>query len=689
MPYQARRNSFGATASTVAYWVLIGAVVYFVRPQIPPVVNSRLVGSKSGFIREAAKQHIEWQDMSPDIFAQAKASGKPVFVFIGSEWSELSQEVDDRVLNSVDVAERLNRDFISVRLDAQRQRKWTSCIVQMTRAESGWEPHNQLVFFSPEGKVLRVLDFAPNTRAIDDVRFIKILDEVRFPAADAPSVIDAKTQNSEYQTLVGGYEQAVPNPEAYGQELDKSLNVDHPGLLIGNSLILQARDYAFLIASGRSDTVRGQVHSLLAKSAFCWLDGAFFRSSRDLEWKTISLNLSAGRNADMLEVIGSLNQASADPADLAVADRLFSTLRDRFVADGQFYAAVYSDIGDNRRSPRYSVSSALVRKLFGGDYGRTVELLGLDPRSNPMMIPRAGHWPLEGKSYYEFSERIDRLRAEGKLQDARSAGPSSLDVGARVVTALLRYAALTQNAAYLDDALKAAGQAQIMRSGDTDVRHSIDQDVEEPYLGDYLNFAEMELTLYRVFGDVASLEVGRSVLDRAQFLFSTQTPGVFVNGKFSEYGPMAEQWAVPKLVDDDLPATCAQMADLLRAYASVENDPAVRAAMRGKADLIMKTMAPAANKLSKQLATFNISALMARSDSAVFAVGKDCVQQARGWDWMSSLSWSYPALASVRPDLQARGPGYYYESRGKSEGPMSRAEAAARVRKTDALAASP
>lgn len=673
MPYQGRRQTYRATSSTAIYWFAVGLVVFLLRPAIPPVINAKLAGSASGFVRKAANQQIDWQDMSPDVFQKSRETGKPIFLFIGTEWSEMSMEMDKKVLNSIDVAERLNRDFISVRLDAERSRKWSSCFLQLTRAQVGTETHNQILFLSASGKILRVVTFVPNTRAIDDVSFINILESVKFPSAEDSQLPDEQKQMAEFQALSSGYEQAVPQIPVYTDALLATLSDHHPGFNIGNTQVLPARDYIYLLAAGRSDVVRHQVDSLMSSPAFSWVDGAFFRSARDQDWLQVSFSQSAGRNADMLEVLGSLN----GPDDTLVGDEVFDALDQRFVHGDKFYSASYTDLLPDKRSARYSIPSNRAGEVFAADSGRADAIFGLDPTKNPMMVPMAPTWPLPAGRRDEFMEMVARLKAASQAQSTTMSGPSSMDVGARVVTAMVRYATVTGRPDLLARAEADAVAVQTMRLGGGDVRHSTDV-ATDAYLGDYLNYAELELTLYRVFGDVNALGEGRRTLDRAQFLFAGEHPGVYLNGQFTAYSPECEYWNLPKLVDDDLPATSAQLAYLLRAYASVENDPAARAVMRQHSDDIVSAMAPAANGIARHCATYFLSALLARSDTAVFTVGPECVTQARKFDWIKTLAWSYPALASVRPDLQARGPGYYVETGGKLTGPLT-ADAVARV----------
>jgi len=672
MPGQSPRHSYRATSNTVAYWVAVGLVVFIVRPFIPPVVNDKLANSSSGYVRQASGQRVQWLEMSPDVFDRSRATGKPIVLTIGTEWSDVSQALDNKVFASGDVAERLNRYFIPVRLDAQMYRAWSSCFLQLIRAQQGWEPHNQLLFLSGGGRILRYVDF-PLTSPLDDLQFIAILDELRFPKSPSTGDQSEQLQSSERQTLVGGFEQAVPEPDKYRDGLVRRLSDSTPGFSAGRDQILPARDYVFLTAAGETEAVRSQIYQLLSLPSYSWLDGGFFRSAQGVNWRRVSLSLSAARNADMLETLATLTRYRPGSLDRKIADRLFDSLLKNFVADGKYYAALYSRLDPTRRSARYSVTFTRARKLFGDGAGKASQVLGLDANTNPLLIPHIKTWPVSEEAYAEFVEKIDTLRQDPSLTQPNLAGESSLDVGTRVVTALLRYAALVGRDDLLDKALAASEDLQSVQFGLSDVKHSFVPSHDSVYLGDYLNFAEMELTRYAIFGDIRSLEVGRRVLDRAVSDYGVKEhPGVINNANFPEFGDLGVSWRSPKLVDDDLPATCAQMSMLLRAYASLESDADVRRDMRDRSSQILLTMAPAANKITQQVGTFNLAALFAEADTAVFVVGPGAVQMAQGADWLSALGWRFPLLGQLRPDIQARGAGFYIETRGNLEGPLTR-----------------
>lgn len=685
MPGQTPRQSYRATTNTVVYWVAAGLVVFIVRPFIPPVVNDRLANSSSGYVRQASGQRVEWQEVSPDVFEQSRATGKPIVLTIGTEWSDVSQALDNKVFASGDVAERLNRYFIPVRLDAQMYRAWSSCFLQLVRAQQGWEPHNQLLFLSGSGQILRYVDF-PLSSPLDDLQFIAILDELRFPKSSTRDQSE-QLQKSEHQTLVEGFEQAVPEPDKYRDELIKHLSDSTPGFSAGRDQILPARDYVFLTAAGETEAVRKQIYQLLSLPSYSWLDGGFFRSAQGVNWRRVSLSMSAARNADMLETLATLTRYRPGSLDRKIADRLFNSLLENFVADGKCYAALYSRLDPTRRSARYSVSFTRARKLFGDGAGRASQVLGLDANTNPLLVPHLKTWPVSEEAYAEFMGKIDTLRQDPGLAPPNFAGESSLDVGTRVVTALLRYAALVGRDDLLDKALAASEDLQSVQFGLSDVKHSFVPSHNSVYLGDYLNFAEMELTRFAIFGDIRSLEVGRRVLDRALSEYQSNDKmepgddasspaqdkrGVINNANFPEFGDLGLSWRSPKLVDDDLPATCAQMSMLLRAYASLESDAGVRKDMRDRSSQILLTMAPAASKITQQVGTFNLAALFAEADTTVFVVGPGAVQLAKGADWLSDLGWRFPLLGQLRPDIQAKGPGFYIEARGKLEGPLTR-----------------
>jgi uncharacterized protein YyaL (SSP411 family) len=60
---------------------------------------------------------IEWRDFEPSIIDRAKEENRAIFIFIYSKNSKLSERMQDEIFSNKDIANILNREFISIKID--------------------------------------------------------------------------------------------------------------------------------------------------------------------------------------------------------------------------------------------------------------------------------------------------------------------------------------------------------------------------------------------------------------------------------------------------------------------------------------------------------------------------------------------------------------------------------------------
>jgi len=110
-----------------------------------------LAGHPSAYLAMHAADPVRWQDWGPEILETARAENKPVLIssgYFACHWCHVMQRESFR---DPGVAERLNRDFIAVKLDRELDPAIDAHLiefVELTRGQAGW-PLN--VFLTPDG----------------------------------------------------------------------------------------------------------------------------------------------------------------------------------------------------------------------------------------------------------------------------------------------------------------------------------------------------------------------------------------------------------------------------------------------------------------------------------------------------------------------------------------------------------
>src|SRR5438034_10066155 len=78
--------------------------------------------TKFHFSPHANRAHeIKWREWGEDAFREAKETGKPVLLSLAAVWCHWCHVLDETTLSDARVIERLNREFIPVRVDADQR----------------------------------------------------------------------------------------------------------------------------------------------------------------------------------------------------------------------------------------------------------------------------------------------------------------------------------------------------------------------------------------------------------------------------------------------------------------------------------------------------------------------------------------------------------------------------------------
>jgi len=107
-----------------------------------------LTASTSVAAAPAADQ-IDWQLWEKESFAKAKAENKLIFLDVGTQWCTACKWMHEFTLSDPAVISRLNRDFVSISIDAEAQPD-----IGERYSAWGWPA---LIFFDPDGNQIKAL----------------------------------------------------------------------------------------------------------------------------------------------------------------------------------------------------------------------------------------------------------------------------------------------------------------------------------------------------------------------------------------------------------------------------------------------------------------------------------------------------------------------------------------------------
>ncbi len=82
---------------------------------------NRLINEKSPYLLHHAYNPVDWYPWSKEVFQKAQAEDKPIFLSIGYSTCHWCHVMERESFADEEVAELLNRDFVSVKVDREER----------------------------------------------------------------------------------------------------------------------------------------------------------------------------------------------------------------------------------------------------------------------------------------------------------------------------------------------------------------------------------------------------------------------------------------------------------------------------------------------------------------------------------------------------------------------------------------
>jgi len=273
-----------------------------------------------------ADAKIRWRSVSPETFQDAERLGKPLFLFVTTEWLKAGKEMERATFGDVEIATRLNEEFIPVKIDRDAHPGLDFRLQQAVAAVSGVRGWPLCAIATPEGHV-----FAGGTSfpADDDpvtqkpglrgiiFQVIKVLREQRDDADKAGRALSAelaKTDGKPALTevpadLLKGVTEglAAEQENTAGRPVGTIVRFPAPRALLGGLIWAErTKDEAL-----RARTLK-QIDEMLSGGIYDCLDQGFFRCAVDGNWRVPRFEKLLVQNAEMMRVLFAAWQLTGD-----------------------------------------------------------------------------------------------------------------------------------------------------------------------------------------------------------------------------------------------------------------------------------------------------------------------------------------------------------------------------------------
>ena len=316
------------------------------RVSAPPREN-RLSHESSPYLKQHAKNPIDWYPWGEEALKKARDQNKPIFLSIGYSTCHWCHVMNAESFSDAGIGALMNANFIAIKVDREERPDVDSTYMAVARklmSDPGW-PLN--VILTPDGKPFFAAAY------IEKTRLSSLLTNLGKTWKEHPEQI-ASTALMVMQSLkpesasgdIPGVEMLTKTYNQFADRFDKTNGgfLPPPKLTAAHQLMFLLRYWRRTGEPHALEMVETTLQKMRAGAIWDTKRGGFHRYAVDAEWKQPHFEKMLCDQALLAMAYLEAFQATHKPEYAATAKAIFTyVLRDLRAPNGAFYAANDSD----------------------------------------------------------------------------------------------------------------------------------------------------------------------------------------------------------------------------------------------------------------------------------------------------------------------------------------------------------
>ncbi len=355
---------------------------------------NRLIHEQSLYLRQHARNPVDWYPWGEEALARARHEDKPILVSVGYSACHWCHVMEAESFEDPKVAAFQNAHFVSIKVDREERPDVDRVYMeacQILTGSGGW-PLN--VFLLPDGRPFFAGTYFPKEARYGRLGWLELLkrihalyqerrEDVVSDAAQLTEMIRRSPSPSDAETALG-----IEVIERFAQVLAPRFDREHGGLgrapKFPNVPILETmlwRGMAFEDA-GAVGLVRQSLDAMAEGGLFDHLGGGFHRYSVDQEWAVPHFEKMLYDNGLLLRLFAEMARVAPSEGDRAVIEATAAYIaREMTGSEGLFYAA--QDADSEGEEGRFFVwEPASVRAVVGEESDFLCDVFGITTDGN-------------------------------------------------------------------------------------------------------------------------------------------------------------------------------------------------------------------------------------------------------------------------------------------------------------------
>ncbi|HVL66997.1 MAG TPA: thioredoxin domain-containing protein [Vicinamibacterales bacterium] len=388
---------------------------------------NRLAKERSPYLLQHANNPVDWYAWNEEAFERARREDRPIFLSIGYSTCHWCHVMEHESFESPEIAELLNRDFVSIKVDREERpdvdRVYMS-FVQATTGQGGWP---MTVFLRPDLKPFFGGTYFPPVSRWGRPGFADLVKEIaRVWKEDRARVDEAATELTERLRAVtsgGRPESEIADRTALDTAVAQFRGAfderrggfgSAPKFPRPSELLFLLREYARVASQPALQMAVATLRAMAIGGMRDHVGGGFHRYSVDGDWRVPHFEKMLYDQAQLVVSYLEAAQATRDGFFAAVAeDTLQYVLRDMTDAGGGFYSAEDADSvppeearspGPHKREGAFYVwGDEEIGALLGDDAAIARRRFGIEPGGN---APEDPHGEFAGKNLLYIAQPV-------------------------------------------------------------------------------------------------------------------------------------------------------------------------------------------------------------------------------------------------------------------------------------------
>ena len=319
-------------------------------------MSNRLSSEHSPYLLQHKDNPVDWYAWGDAAFEAARAGDKPIFLSIGYSTCHWCHVMEHESFENAQVAEVLNRDFVSIKVDREERPdvdRVYMTFVQATTGAGGWP---MSVWLTPDLEPFYGGTYFPPASRWGRPGFTEILEEIaRAWRDEREKVLESAAMIVERLRSLGARDVNAGPPgtdvlDTTVAEFAASFDQRRGGFGTApkfprpSELLFLLREHARTGAAPPRDMALATLRAMAVGGMRDHLGGGFHRYSVDADWRVPHFEKMLYDQAQLTLAYLEAAQLTAEPfyADVA-ADTLEYVRRDLTHPDGGFYSAEDAD----------------------------------------------------------------------------------------------------------------------------------------------------------------------------------------------------------------------------------------------------------------------------------------------------------------------------------------------------------